>query len=603
MAVYTNIKGPVNYTAIGTMPTISEGIASNFTTTSGLMTDTDLVDSENWEMQIKFYNTETSNNYIMLIGTRGFGMDFVIASDRKASVYLSSTGNSWNYASNTKGSYIIPTNQWIYYKLIKTPLLFQAYYSLDGLSWTKDIEISMPAKLKYSSATYAKRVAIGFLNENNPHPFSGQIDLNETYVNVNCVAWFGTSFSKVKVRRGLINYNYTIVGSPTIDNNIVSGFSNSNYIKLKTAPSNVTSYEIQLKFKTTAFNNRRVIGDSTTNCHSIQLEVPASNETTMWYGHPSSSHGWNGVQMSTAITTNTWYWFKAIWNGTKVSTYISIDGYNWVTDNTVNTSTCGWDQATAFGYDQGNTLTGFIDLNECYMIVNGEYIFRGSKQSSDSYKIQTDNILSGYYIIEDGKLLWANPSIYLQFSGGQYINTSFNANQDTRVKMKALTTNIASNQGFFVGRNAAMVNTFAAWVLKDGNNVIFRDDYNTSQNKTTCNVTNNTIYNIDFNKNEFYVNDTLYSTTNYALFQSTYPIIIGASTRYTTTDANYGNFLKGKIYKCQIYDNDTLVRHFVPVPTGMVIGDFTVPSNGMFDIVNQQFYPNRGSGTFTYGKD
>lgn len=207
------------------------------------------------------------------------------------------------------------------------------------------------------------------------------------------------------------------------------------------------------------------------------------------------------------------------------------------------------------------------------------------------------------YIIDNEKLIWCNENIYLQSTGTQYINTGFNANQDTRVKMKASTSTIRSNQSFFVGRNAAKVNTFAAWVLKNGSVTIFRNDYNTTQTNTTLNITANTIYNIDFNKNKFYVDDVLYSTNTYSQFQSTYPIILGASTRYTSSDTNYGNFFKGNDYNCEIYDNDILVRYFVPVPKDIVIGSFTVPSNGMFDIVNQQFYPNQGTGTFTYGKD
>ena len=61
--------------------------------------------------------------------------------------------------------------------------------------------------------------------------------------------------------------------------------------------------------------------------------------------------------------------------------------------------------------------------------------------------------------------------------------------------------------------------------------------------------------------------------------------------------------MNGKLYYAQFFEDGTLIRHFVPVPQGLVIGNYTVPSNGMFDIVNQQFYANQGSGTFTIGKD
>ena len=57
------------------------------------------------------------------------------------------------------------------------------------------------------------------------------------------------------------------------------------------------------------------------------------------------------------------------------------------------------------------------------------------------------------------------------------------------------------------------------------------------------------------------------------------------------------------MYYAKIWDNDTLVRHFVPVPCGLQIGDFVVPSNGMWDIVEQKFYGNMGTGDFIYGVD
>jgi len=45
------------------------------------------------------------------------------------------------------------------------------------------------------------------------------------------------------------------------------------------------------------------------------------------------------------------------------------------------------------------------------------------------------------------------------------------------------------------------------------------------------------------------------------------------------------------------------MRHFVPVPKDLVIGDFTVPSHGMFEIVEQRFYPNAGTGDFDIDRD
>ena len=62
-------------------------------------------------------------------------------------------------------------------------------------------------------------------------------------------------------------------------------------------------------------------------------------------------------------------------------------------------------------------------------------------------------------------------------------------------------------------------------------------------------------------------------------------------------------FAKLRIYNVAFYEHSTKVRNFIPVPAGMVIGNYTVPSNGMWDVVGQKFYGNSGTGDFIYGVD
>lgn len=52
-----------------------------------------------------------------------------------------------------------------------------------------------------------------------------------------------------------------------------------------------------------------------------------------------------------------------------------------------------------------------------------------------------------------------------------------------------------------------------------------------------------------------------------------------------------------KLYACQIYDNDILVRDYVPC---YQISSGTI---GLYDLVNGVFYTNAGSGSFTIGAD
>ena len=54
--------------------------------------------------------------------------------------------------------------------------------------------------------------------------------------------------------------------------------------------------------------------------------------------------------------------------------------------------------------------------------------------------------------------------------------------------------------------------------------------------------------------------------------------------------------MTGKVYACQIYDNGTLARDFVPC-----VAD--AGGVGLFDLVNNKFYGNSGSGSFVGGPE
>ena len=52
-----------------------------------------------------------------------------------------------------------------------------------------------------------------------------------------------------------------------------------------------------------------------------------------------------------------------------------------------------------------------------------------------------------------------------------------------------------------------------------------------------------------------------------------------------------GRNLAAKLYSCQIYDNGTLVRDYVPCMTA----DGEV---GLYDVVTRMFFGNAGTGVF-----
>lgn len=176
------------------------------------------------------------------------------------------------------------------------------------------------------------------------------------------------------------------------------------------------------------------------------------------------------------------------------------------------------------------------------------------------------------------------PLEYIVSSGTQYIDTCFKPNNNTRVVMDTQVTTAPEslNQYLFGARTSS--NTVNFGMLLKG--ASFRTDYGESKVDITYSNVKDRIT-VDKNKDVCTLDDVV--TSNAAsTFQSSYPLYLFASNDGGT--ANY--FASMKLYSCQIYDNGTLIRDFIPCITD--VGEV-----GMWDEVDGKFYRNCGSGSFT----
>lgn len=182
---------------------------------------------------------------------------------------------------------------------------------------------------------------------------------------------------------------------------------------------------------------------------------------------------------------------------------------------------------------------------------------------------------------------------YIAASGGQYINTGFAPNQNTRVVIDCWRTGATSVFPFPFGSRAGLTHGLDAAIGASqvfyhyGGNYQFAD-FSAAGNRMT----------IDANKNVATFASNGVSTTitlAAATFQESYGItlfsLIESGSVYTDANAFVGN-----IYSCKIYDNGTLVRDYIPCKnaSGVV---------GMWDDANGQFYTNAGTGAFTAGPE
>lgn len=177
---------------------------------------------------------------------------------------------------------------------------------------------------------------------------------------------------------------------------------------------------------------------------------------------------------------------------------------------------------------------------------------------------------------------------YIQSSGTQYIDTGFKPNQDTRVvtKFDMIQTDTAWRKLWGSGSGSYNLD-FALW--NDGTTKL-QSYYGTKTNDAVP-ITGMSL-DVDANKNIWkYSGETItFDKNNFTCAYSMYIFNVNKD-----DDSKY---LPGmmKLYLFKIYDNDVLVRDFIPCknPSGTI---------GLYDSVNNQFYQNAGSGTFIAGPE
>lgn len=182
---------------------------------------------------------------------------------------------------------------------------------------------------------------------------------------------------------------------------------------------------------------------------------------------------------------------------------------------------------------------------------------------------------------------------YLQSSGTQYIDTNFKPDGETTVNIAFQTSSAPDNlndtlpvYGTATDYNS---NAFEFWTLSGGFATYGSQDY-----KSNLGITTGKKHTVSQAKNVLTVDGTSYTFTKQN-FTAPYSLLLFATHRSSGIKicASAANL---KIYSCEIYNNGTLVRNFIPAKnSGGTIG--------LYDLVNSAFYTNAGSGTFTAGAD
>lgn len=186
-------------------------------------------------------------------------------------------------------------------------------------------------------------------------------------------------------------------------------------------------------------------------------------------------------------------------------------------------------------------------------------------------KLGNSRLPSGYTELE-----------YIQSNGTQYINTGFKPTQNTRIVCDAQFHDISGEKSFAGQRYLQGTANALGWISVNGN---LRAYYGTTYAVVTTANTNRHVY--DLNKNVVSIDGSVLHTHTARTFSGAYSLYLFAFSESGT--AYY--HAKMNMYSCQVYNNDTLVHDFVPC-----VSD--TEGVGLFDLVNNKFYGNAGSGSF-----
>ena len=203
---------------------------------------------------------------------------------------------------------------------------------------------------------------------------------------------------------------------------------------------------------------------------------------------------------------------------------------------------------------------------------------------------------------------------YIENTSVQFIDTLFRGNQDTKIVCEAVITD-SFKSGYYQGLFGA---TDVDGSKELNRNTVHMHRYTSSElivmavygSKVVCkgfkgDITEKHIYELD--KNIFKVDNNMIYTYDYTSFKNTKNINIFRDNNNINSSQEKRCCLM-KLYSFLIYDDDELVRNFIPCYSTTTVTDVEgivreKDTIGLYDIVNNKFYTNKESGTFEKGND
>lgn len=373
------------------------GIVSGFNSRNAIRLNSIFDTTLPWELQVKFNTSNVTTRQKLNGCVNSVDYNFPTVElgrngNAKFLIDISSNGSSWNI-SDTTGTYtILPnTDYWIRYGWTGT--VYYLDYSLDGITFIRDIEV-MSSVAAYKSSYY---MGIGndMWSSSSQAPFLGIIDLSETYIKINDEIWWQGANSIVKEHQYITTkdtLNITNYETATISNGIISN------ITQKMDTPQITLYKdksfeifgkvhtadvsgIQEIFAVSIYFLLRNNGNNWNPCFFVN----GLKQTSSYGCQPNSDYyircryfPETTVIDGTTYQANTIYFATGTQSGSDISWTerfnTSLATYFFGNDASATSQTFMMNVGSQNGLE---LWKGSIDLKECYVKVDEQFVWKG----------------------------------------------------------------------------------------------------------------------------------------------------------------------------------------------------------------------------------
>lgn len=355
--MYATIKGSLTESP--------EGVFSGFSNSNYLELQQAIPNLDNNSKLEIFIDCKIENynsNNVFFGATDGDTFDIKCQIDTQKRIY------GYIYNNTTSTRLITPTiwasgavdNSRFQIKYTVSNNVLRVERSIDGGSFY-GTEISLGENFTYTKGI---KLCLGKI-------LSGSIDLNNSYIKLN-----GTKYNLQAV------VGYTIVGSPTITDGVVSGFSDSDYIKItdlsRAIPDGCVNFEINIDFNLTSVGTMQMLFSNTRTNNKvcgIWIEVGSDKKIVVRIGNGS-----NVQELKSNVLTNGHYKLRFVADGSNYILYLNdvVEVSGSITQ--VLGYTTNKDAYIGKGYGFNNVyFLDTIDMNKTWIKTYGKLVFNGQE--------------------------------------------------------------------------------------------------------------------------------------------------------------------------------------------------------------------------------